>query len=51
MPRIYITVRDPVHDRIKAEQAKEKRNATAEMATVLIEEALDARDKKAGRKS
>jgi len=37
-------------ERIKAERDKDKRAATAEMATVLIEEALDARDKKAGRK-
>ena len=50
MPRIYITVRDPVYDRIKAEQGKDKRSAIAEMTTVLVEEALDARDKKAGRK-
>ena len=49
MPRIYITVREPIYARIKAEQDRDKRSALAETATALIEEALEARDKKAKR--
>jgi metal-responsive CopG/Arc/MetJ family transcriptional regulator len=47
--RISTTVRDPVFNRVDTECAREDRTRS-EMTAILIEEALDARDKKAGRK-
>ncbi len=49
MPRVHVTLRDPIHDRVAAEQDKDKRPFLAEMVAVLVEEALDARDKKGKR--
>lgn len=49
MKRISTTVRDPLFNRVFIECAREDRTRS-EMAAILIEEALDARDKKAGRK-
>ncbi len=45
-----ITLREPVMKKVTEWQQKDRRAATAEMVSVLVEEALDARDKKAGRK-
>lgn len=45
-----ITLREPVLRKIVMLQEKEHRAATSEMVTALVEESLDAREKKAERK-
>lgn len=41
-----ITLREPILDRVRKQQTKEKRSSTAEMIAVLAEEALDRREAK-----
>ncbi len=50
MARVHVTLREPIQVRVEAEQEKDARPFLAEMVAVLVEEALDARDKKAARK-
>lgn len=45
-----ITLRELVLKKVLTWQEKDRRAATSEMVTALVEEALEARDKKAGRK-
>jgi hypothetical protein len=50
LPRMSITLREPIMKKVKTWQEKDRRAATAEMVSVLVEEALDAREKKEAKK-
>lgn len=45
-----ITLREPVMKKVKTWQEKDRRAATAEMVSALVEEALEAREKKEAKK-
>ena len=50
LPRMSITLREPIMKKVKTWQEKDRRAATAEMVSVLVEEALESREKKEAKK-